>query len=101
MPNIIPTQPIELLEKAVRQAVALLTNGELVALPTETVYGLAANATNEIAVKKIYLAKGRPSNNPIIVHVSDIEMARNCVSEWTDEAEVLAKFFGQVLSVLF
>jgi L-threonylcarbamoyladenylate synthase len=93
VPNIIPTQPIELLEKAVRQAVALLTNGELVALPTETVYGLAANATNEIAVKKIYLAKGRPSNNPIIVHVSDIEMARNCVSDWTDEAETLANFF--------
>jgi len=93
VPNIIPTQPIELLEKAVGQAVALLAKGELVALPTETVYGLAANATNEIAVRKIYQAKGRPSNNPIIVHVSDIGMARNCVSEWTDEAEILANFF--------
>ena len=93
MPDIIPTQPIELLEKAVEQAVALLAKGKLVALPTETVYGLAANATNEIAVRKIYQAKGRPSNNPIIVHVSDIEMAKNCVSEWTDEAEILANFF--------
>lgn len=55
------------------QAVDLLNNGEIVAFPTETVYGLGAVATNELAVKKIYAAKGRPSDNPLIVHIGTVE----------------------------
>ncbi|MFL5328349.1 MAG: L-threonylcarbamoyladenylate synthase [Gemmataceae bacterium] len=55
----------------IAQAAELLRNGDLVAFPTETVYGLGANALNRDAVRKIFVAKGRPSNNPIIVHVTD------------------------------
>lgn len=53
-------------------AALLLKKGEIVAIPTETVYGLAADATNEKAVSKIFEVKGRPSDNPLIVHVSTI-----------------------------
>ncbi|OMJ30153.1 Threonylcarbamoyl-AMP synthase [Smittium culicis] len=58
-------------------SVACILNDETIAIPTETVYGLAANALSEIAVRKIYLAKGRPSDNPLIVHVSSLEMLIN------------------------
>ncbi len=51
--------------------------GELVAFPTETVYGLGAAALNEAAVKKVYQVKGRPSDNPLIVHVNNVEMVKN------------------------
>ncbi|MGD9638120.1 MAG: L-threonylcarbamoyladenylate synthase [Alphaproteobacteria bacterium] len=59
----------------IKQAVSLLNEGKLVAFPTETVYGLGADAENDLAVASIFEAKGRPSFNPLIVHVSDIEMA--------------------------
>jgi len=62
-------------DDALSQAVMLLKAGELVAFPTETVYGLGANAFDCNAVQKIFLAKGRPSDNPLIVHVADIEAA--------------------------
>jgi len=62
-------------------------------LPTETVYGLAANAFDQNAVEKIFAAKGRPSHNPIIVHVASLEMAKRCVAEWPELAEQLAKAF--------
>lgn len=75
------------------QAVELLRRGEVVALPTETVYGLAANALNPDAVGRIYELKGRPAFNPIIVHVSGIDMARTCVREWTALAQKLAAGF--------
>ncbi len=58
------------------EAAALLKNGEVVAIPTETVYGLAANAYNKLACKKIYSLKGRPSYNPLIVHVSGLNAAK-------------------------
>ena len=61
---------------ALGQAVELLGQGQLVAVPTETVYGLAANALSSDAVARIFEAKGRPSNNPLIVHVDSVEMAR-------------------------
>ncbi|MDR3376596.1 MAG: L-threonylcarbamoyladenylate synthase [Ancalomicrobiaceae bacterium] len=62
-------------ERAITAAVAALDRGRLVAVPTETVYGLAADATNAPAVAGIYAAKGRPSFNPLIAHVCDIDMA--------------------------
>ena len=55
----------------VEEAAALLRAGEVVAIPTETVYGLAADAFNPAAVKKIFEAKGRPQDNPLIVHLAD------------------------------
>ena len=54
----------------IKEAAQLLRKNELVAFPTETVYGLGANALNDEAVEKIYIAKGRPSDNPLIVHIS-------------------------------
>jgi L-threonylcarbamoyladenylate synthase len=59
-------------ENSVTQAVDLLQKGEPVALPTETVYGLAADASDIIAVNKIFEAKGRPKNHPLIVHIPDV-----------------------------
>ena len=64
-----------------RAAVRALQEGEVVGMPTETVYGLGADARNPEAVKKIYEAKGRPSDNPLIVHVSNKDMIHSLVSE--------------------
>jgi L-threonylcarbamoyladenylate synthase len=91
--EILSTHTPELFQKAVRRAAELLRAGEVVALPTETVYGLAANALDEKAVAKIFQIKGRPSHNPIIVHVAGVEMARACVKKWPGIAEQLAKSF--------
>jgi L-threonylcarbamoyladenylate synthase len=78
---------------AVRHAAELLRAGEVVALPTETVYGLAANAQNAQAVQQLFKIKGRPSRNPIIVHVSSLEMARSCAGSWPALADRLAQAF--------
>ena len=80
-------------EEAARRAAAVLRRGGLAALPTETVYGLAANATDPVAVAGIYRAKGRPGHNPLIVHVCSLEMARACVREWPEAASKLAAAF--------
>jgi len=64
-----------------------------VALPTETVYGLAANALNIAAVEKIFRIKGRPAHNPVIVHVASLEMAKRCVAAFPAPAEGLARAF--------
>jgi L-threonylcarbamoyladenylate synthase len=71
----------------------MIRAGRLVAFPTETVYGLGANALDEAAVRRIFEAKGRPSTSPVIVHVDSIEMARGLVREWPAEAEALARMF--------
>lgn len=91
--ELLSTHTPELFQKAVRRAVHLLRAGEVVALPTETVYGLAANALDESAVARIFQIKGRPSHNPIIVHVASGEMARDCVSDWPVVAGKLTKAF--------
>jgi L-threonylcarbamoyladenylate synthase len=88
-----PTRTAELFAAAVRRAAVLLGVGELVALPTETVYGLAANALDATAVARVFRAKGRPAGNPLIVHVAGLEMARQCVSSWPELAERLARAF--------
>jgi L-threonylcarbamoyladenylate synthase len=82
-----------LFRAAVERAAELLHAGEAVALPTETVYGLAANALNAPAVERIFQIKGRPSHNPIIVHVAGAEMAQRCVAHWTPLADKLARSF--------
>lgn len=92
-PAVLPTHTPALFATAVGKAAELLKAGELVAMPTETVYGLAGNAFNEGAVEKIFAVKGRPRRNPIIVHVASFEMARRCVSEWPEIAEKLAAAF--------
>ena len=91
--EILPTHTKALFEAAVKRAAELLRAGEVVALPTETVYGLAANAFDEKAVAKIFQIKGRPAHNPIIVHVADNEMAARCVKIFTPLAEKFSKSF--------
>ncbi len=91
--EILSTPTPALFAVAVKRAVELLRVGEVVALPTETVYGLAANALDEKAVAKIFQIKGRPANNPVIVHVAGLEMAKRCVNNWPGSADRLAKAF--------
>ena len=91
--EVLSTHTPELFQKAVLRAAELLRVGEVVALPTETVYGLAANALDEKAAAKIFQIKGRPANNPIIVHVAGNEMAKRCVTNWPELADKLAKSF--------
>jgi L-threonylcarbamoyladenylate synthase len=76
---------------SIKEAAQILRDGGLVAFPTETVYGLGANALDASAVAKIYETKGRPETSPLIVHASSIAMARSLVSEWPREAEELAQ----------
>jgi len=78
---------------AVQRAVELLRKGEVIALPTETVYGLAANALDARAVSRIFELKGRPGHNPLIVHISNIQMAEQCVADWPLLAKRLARAF--------
>ena len=77
----------------IERAAELLRAGRLVAFPTETVYGLGANALDRDAVARIFEAKARPKTSPLIVHVASIEMARNLALEWPSLAERLAKAF--------
>lgn len=74
-------------------AAKILKAGGVVAIPTETVYGLAANAFDYAAVKKIFIAKGRPSDNPLIVHISEVDEIYNLVQNFTEEAQKLAEAF--------
>lgn len=76
---------------SIKDAAAKIRSGGVVAFPTETVYGLGANALDAAAVQKIYELKGRPSASPLIVHVASIEMAREIVAEWPPLAEDLAR----------
>ena len=78
---------------SVENAVAAFRRGGLVAFPTETVYGLGADATNPAAVARIFAAKGRPSTNPLIVHVADAAVARRYATEWPPAASRLAGRF--------
>src|SRR5438552_6709311 len=91
--EILPTHTRALFDAAVARAAQLLSAGELVALPTETVYGLAVNALDARAVARIFEVKGRPGHNPVIVHVASEEMARRCVANWPPLAEQLAQSF--------
>jgi L-threonylcarbamoyladenylate synthase len=86
---------------AIARAAAVIRAGELVAFPTETVYGLGAAALDSSAVAKIYAAKRRPSYNPLIVHVLGVAQARALVREWPPLAEALAeKFWPGPLSLV-
>ena len=75
------------------QAIAKLKNGEVVAIPTETVYGLAADASNDAALRQIYAIKQRPADNPLIVHISDANEVNDWAAEFPPLAQKLAKAF--------
>jgi len=80
-------------DSELNEAARLIRSGRLVAFPTETVYGLGANALDEAAVARIYEAKGRPATSPLIVHVASTEAAREITAEWPELAECLAAKF--------
>lgn len=89
----LPTHTSALLAEAVQRAAALLRQGKVVVVPTETVYGLAANAWDPVAVRSLFNLKGRPSGNPVIVHVASGALARECAAEWPESADRLASEF--------
>ncbi|MCH5196700.1 MAG: threonylcarbamoyl-AMP synthase [Oscillospiraceae bacterium] len=94
------TEPFS--EESTETAAEILRNGGIVAIPTETVYGLAANALDENAVKSIFIAKGRPQDNPLIVHISNFEMIKPLVMEIPELAKRLAdKFWPGPLTMIF
>lgn len=84
------------------EAISLLRNGEIVALPTETVYGLAADAKNDLAVQKIFNAKNRPSSHPLIVHIDSFDKTLLWAKNIPDAAKILAEhFWPGPLTMLF
>ena len=83
-------------EKTIKEAVKAILDNKLVAIPTETVYGLAANALSEKAVNLIYKAKGRPNDNPLIIHLSEISDVEN-TPNFLRQQNFWQKNFGQVL----
>ncbi|QEF96100.1 Threonylcarbamoyl-AMP synthase [Stieleria maiorica] len=90
---------------SIAEAAKLLADGQLVGVPTETVYGLAADATNPVAVRKIFQAKGRPANNPLIIHVESDQSARRWVRvdapDWlADQWQRAATFWPGPLTVV-
>jgi L-threonylcarbamoyladenylate synthase len=89
--RVLSTETSALFNAAVAEAAEFLRRSGIVAVPTETVYGLAGNALEAAAVRRIFEAKGRPAHNPLIVHVASVEMARSCVAEWPARAEELAR----------
>ena len=84
----------------IEKASELLQNGKIVAIPTETVYGLAANAFDEIAVAKIFEAKNRPSFDPLIVHIGNIEQIQNIANPSDFEIEFVQKFWPGPLTII-
>jgi len=88
-------------QKQIQAAVAALRAGELVAFPTETVYGLGADASNPTAVRKIFELKGRPASHPVIVHVDDMKRLDRWVRNWPEVARALAvKFWPGPLTLV-
>ncbi len=89
-------------DSSIRKAAEILKRGGLVAFPTETVYGLGANAFDSSAVKKIYLAKGRPSDNPLIVHICDVNQLHDVVANVSSVAQkLIKKFWPGPLTIIF
>ncbi len=90
---IVKISPDDINNKLIQQAGEIIRQGGLVAFPTETVYGLGANALSEEAAAKIYLAKGRPSDNPLIAHIADMDMLKGLVREIPSVAQKLMDAF--------
>lgn len=86
----------------IKTAAEVLKKNELVAFPTETVYGLGANATSEQAVKKVFAVKGRPTDNPLIVHVQNFEQVKNYVAQFHPlTPQIVERFWPGPLTLIF
>lgn len=100
--RIIRIEDIDIENSDMEEAADLIKSGEVVAFPTETVYGLGADGLNEEAVKKIFQAKGRPQDNPLILHVDSLEMLKRLVVEIPKDAYLcMDKFWPGPLTMLF
>ncbi len=96
------TEILPFSEESAEKAAGILKSGGIVAIPTETVYGLAANALDETAVKSIFTAKGRPQDNPLIVHISSFEMIKPLTTDIPELAKRLAeRFWAGPLTMIF
>lgn len=93
MIRIIPVDATSPDPAAIEEAASMLRSGGIVAFPTETVYGLGANALDVAAVRSIFAAKQRPPTNPLILHVAQIEQARDLASDWPETAQRLVDAF--------
>jgi L-threonylcarbamoyladenylate synthase len=93
MAELIAVDPTNPDPNIICKAARIITTGGLVAFPTETVYGLGADATNPDSIRRIFAAKGRPSTNPLIVHCESMDRIRTCVSDWPTQAQILAEAF--------
>jgi len=86
----------------IKEAANIIKKGGLVAFPTETVYGLGVNGLDKKAVKKIFLVKGRPQDNPLILHISEIKQMYSLVNEIPNNAKKLIKrFWPGPLTIIF
>ncbi|MEM3684393.1 MAG: L-threonylcarbamoyladenylate synthase [Conexivisphaerales archaeon] len=100
--KIFKVDPIEPDRRVIVRAANLIRSGEVVAFPTETVYGLGADSTNDRAVEKIFTAKGRPSDNPLIVHVSDLRMLSRIVERpGKKELDLISYYWPGPLTIVF
>ena len=91
IPSMVTIEPVN--TRAIQAAAERLRQGNLVAFPTETVYGLGADTFNAAAIRRIYETKGRPTDNPLIAHVDSVSMARGLCRKWTDRADSVASVF--------
>ncbi len=95
------TQRLKADEQGINIAAEILQNGGIVAIPTETVYGLAASAFDDNAIKSVFLAKGRPQDNPLIVHISNMEMLKDLAVDIPETAYKCAeKFWAGPLTIV-
>lgn len=86
----------------IKKASELIKKGEVVGIPTETVYGLGANALDSSAVLKIFKAKGRPQDNPLIIHIADLEMLSKLVLDVNDKTKkLISAFWPGALTIIF
>src|ERR1700745_405969 len=93
MTHVLELDPEHPQQESIQRAASIIRSGGLVAFPTETVYGLGADAMNEKAVRKIFEAKGRPADNPCIVHVNSRRMLERVSNNVSSTAEVLIRDF--------
>ena len=100
--DILTTELLPFSGQSARKAAEIMASGGIVGIPTETVYGLAADARNETAVHRIFEAKGRPQDNPLIVHISGIEQLAPLVREIPGLAlKIAEKYWPGPLTMIF
>ncbi|MBP8691124.1 MAG: L-threonylcarbamoyladenylate synthase, partial [Sedimentibacter sp.] len=91
--RLVKVDPENIDNNIIKEAAEIIQEGGLVVFPTETVYGIGADALNDQAVDKIFKAKGRPQDNPLIVHIADFSQLYDLASEVPEKAELLAEKF--------